>query len=242
MSLKLKLMSFNIHHGKGTDKTVDLKRIAQVIRNSKSDIIGLNEVDRHFSARTEYIDQLAWLAEELELNAVYGPSITLTSSVNKQQKRQYGNALLSRFPITESSNHLFQSSFAENRSLLESKILINNTIINVFVTHFSLNSYIQKRQTRFFLSHIKKMNEPIILLGDLNIKPHSKRWEELHNYLIDCWSVNKTYSGFTYPSKSPKKRIDYIFVSPNLQIDLASTIMDYPTASDHLPLQASIKI
>jgi endonuclease/exonuclease/phosphatase family metal-dependent hydrolase len=45
------VMSFNIHHGQGTDGVLDLERIARVIRASGADIVGLQEVDRHFGGR-----------------------------------------------------------------------------------------------------------------------------------------------------------------------------------------------
>lgn len=48
MILEIKVMTFNIHHGKGVDKQVDLYRIADVIENRHADIIALNEVDNNF--------------------------------------------------------------------------------------------------------------------------------------------------------------------------------------------------
>ena len=49
-------MTYNIHHGKGIDKVVDLKRIADVITQSGAEIIGLNEVDIHFSNRSHFVN------------------------------------------------------------------------------------------------------------------------------------------------------------------------------------------
>ncbi|WP_338453008.1 hypothetical protein R4Z09_14730 [Niallia oryzisoli] len=46
--MEIKVMTFNIHHGKGVDKQVDLYRIADVIENRHADIIALNEVDNNF--------------------------------------------------------------------------------------------------------------------------------------------------------------------------------------------------
>jgi len=37
----IKMMSYNIHHGEGTDGKQDLKRIGDVIKNSNADVIGL---------------------------------------------------------------------------------------------------------------------------------------------------------------------------------------------------------
>lgn len=39
-------MSYNIHHGEGPDKRLDLERIAKVITHARADIVGLQEIDR----------------------------------------------------------------------------------------------------------------------------------------------------------------------------------------------------
>jgi hypothetical protein len=55
--------SYNIHHGVGEDDQLDLDRIAEQIRTSGADIIGLQEVDRHWSSRSDFVDQeIIWLA------------------------------------------------------------------------------------------------------------------------------------------------------------------------------------
>ena len=41
-----RLMTFNIHHGEGTDGKVDLERIAKVMGEAQADIVALQEVDR----------------------------------------------------------------------------------------------------------------------------------------------------------------------------------------------------
>jgi endonuclease/exonuclease/phosphatase (EEP) superfamily protein YafD len=48
----LRVLTYNIHHGVGEDGVLDLERIARVIADSGADVIGLQEVDRHWSART----------------------------------------------------------------------------------------------------------------------------------------------------------------------------------------------
>src|SRR5688500_17886050 len=41
-----RVLSYNIHHGEGTDGNIDLQRIAEVIKESKAEIVGLQEVDK----------------------------------------------------------------------------------------------------------------------------------------------------------------------------------------------------
>ena len=70
-------MTFNIHHGRGMDKQLDLYRIAEIIKASDADIIGLNEVDKHFSKRSDYQDQISWLAKQLNMNQAFSPSLSV---------------------------------------------------------------------------------------------------------------------------------------------------------------------
>jgi endonuclease/exonuclease/phosphatase family metal-dependent hydrolase len=118
-SLEIKVMTFNIHHGKGMDLKVDLYRIAEVIEKSNAHIIGLNEVDKHFSKRSYFEDQISWLAKQLNMNYAFSPSLSLKPKT-MSKVRQYGNALLSRYPIVAKSSYLFDliSGVIEGRFIL----------------------------------------------------------------------------------------------------------------------------
>ena len=53
-SIDVKVMSYNIHHAVGQDGILDLERIAKVIEDSGAEIIGLQEVDNHWSERSQF--------------------------------------------------------------------------------------------------------------------------------------------------------------------------------------------
>src|SRR5690606_4366306 len=96
--LRLRVLSYNIHHAEGVDGKLDLERIAEVIRAAKPDLVALQEVDRN-ARRTGSVDQPAELARLTEMQVVFGSNIEL-------QGGHYGNAVLSRFPIASERNHL----------------------------------------------------------------------------------------------------------------------------------------
>ena len=73
----------------------DIKRIADLIQNEKADVIALQEVDR-YRWRSGYVDQAKELAELLGMDMRFAPSLIYTAG-------QYGNAILSRYPIEDSS-------------------------------------------------------------------------------------------------------------------------------------------
>ncbi|NDI33302.1 endonuclease/exonuclease/phosphatase family protein [Chengkuizengella sediminis] len=239
--MKIKVMTFNIHHCKGMDKKVDLYRIANVIENSKADVIGLNEVDKHFSNRSLNKNQIHWLAQQLKLDYAFIPSISINSKKSKSA-RQYGNALLSRFPIITKKFHSFNfvPGLVEKRSLLNTTIQIEGKLLQFLVTHLSLNRYFHKKQTNYISNLIHNTKLPVILMGDWNMKPESQAWYKLTNHVQDAWLVAGKGSGYTYPSIRPRSRLDYIFISPELKIIETEVKTSLAIASDHLPLTATI--
>ena len=68
-------MTYNIHHGAGYDGVLDLERIAVLIEKSGADVIGLQEVDRHWSERSNWVDQPAWLAKRLKMHYGYAANL-----------------------------------------------------------------------------------------------------------------------------------------------------------------------
>lgn len=239
--MEIKVMTFNIHHGKGIDKQVDLSRIAEVIEKSDADIIGLNEVDKHFSQRSLFEDQTSWLAKQLNKEHFFSPSLSIKSK-NSTMVRQYGNALLSRYPIVKKEGHLFDyiSGLIEGRSLLNATIQINKQFIQIMVTHLSLNPFLHRKQTEFIVNQLQHFPHPIIIMGDWNMKPGSRGWRKLTDKVQDTWHVSGKGLGYTYPSFRPKMRLDYIFVSHDLQVIKAEVITQTLKSSDHLPLKATI--
>jgi endonuclease/exonuclease/phosphatase family metal-dependent hydrolase len=128
------------------DKQVDLKRISQVISMSKADIIGLNEVDNYFSKRSGFIDQVQFLAKELSFYHAFSPSLIIKSKQNANESHQYGNGILSRFPLITSKHHLFNflPRIIEGRSLLDATIEVNHRLVNFYVTHQLLVKFLER--------------------------------------------------------------------------------------------------
>ena len=55
---QVRVLTYNIHHGEGTDRKIDLARIAAVIKRVKPDVVALQEVDKATS-RSHGVDQAA---------------------------------------------------------------------------------------------------------------------------------------------------------------------------------------
>ncbi|WP_010273203.1 endonuclease/exonuclease/phosphatase family protein [Paenibacillus senegalensis] len=237
----MKLLAFNIRHGRGMDGLVNLNRIAQVIEESQADVVALTEVDRHFSRRSSYEDQLRRLADRLDMNGVFGAALTYWSfSRRKAKAAQYGNAILSRFPIEAHYNHLLNPYplTLERRALLEARLRVNEREVTVYCTHLSLLPYYQIKQAGQLLSCIRKCNNPLVLMGDFNARPQSRLWKSLTRHLIDASQAAPVNSCRTFPSLKPAVQLDYIWMNPAWHIHSVSSWNSCPEASDHLPLLA----
>ncbi|HEY4550082.1 MAG TPA: hypothetical protein VIG98_07405 [Bacillus sp. (in: firmicutes)] len=109
-------------------------------------MIGLNEVDKHYSRRSLYEDQIGWLAKQLNMGHTFNPSISIKSK-NSSKVREYGNAILSRYPILTKKSYSFNCipGLIEGRSLLNATIEINKQLFQTMVTHLSLNPFLQRK-------------------------------------------------------------------------------------------------
>jgi len=222
----LKLMTFNMRYGVGTDNRLDLDRIIETIRDIDPDIIALNEVD-HRMPRSNMQKQDKIIAEQLGYSFVYGYNINLGS--------KYGNVLLSRYPINNFTNHsLPRGNFSEPRGLIEAELDVEGNNIKVFVTHLSIKSKERPEQVSFIEKKIKESKRPTILMGDFNTLPYSEEMKKLLNILKD--TAVEEYC--TYPSNQPVARIDYILVSEEFKIKSNERIE--ALSSDHLPVVAEV--
>ncbi|MGZ5544081.1 MAG: endonuclease/exonuclease/phosphatase family protein, partial [Limisphaerales bacterium] len=95
-----RVMTYNIHHGEGLDHKVDLPRIAALIKREKADIVALQEVDKGVT-RTDRRDLTAELAKLTGMTGVF-------SNNHYFQGGEYGNAILSRFPVLTLTNLHYQ--------------------------------------------------------------------------------------------------------------------------------------
>lgn len=249
----VKVMSFNIAHGLGMDGLVDLKRTAEVIEDSCATIIGLQEVDRYFSERSSFADQVDWLSERLGMYAAYGANLDLEADEAERPRRQYGNAILSKYPIKYTENHhltkvkgLFGND--EQRGVLEAVIEVEGTNISFYNTHLAVKEEEQGVSIGELLEITGKSRFPRIITGDFNAPPTHPHIQYMNQHFSDAFLKMKRGDAYTYPAPyteeligqkfEPTVRIDYIFCDKNLPV--VQTAFVATAVSDHLPIAADL--
>lgn len=236
----LTVMSFNIHHGVGTDNLLNLQRVADVIRTEGVDVVGLQEVDRHWGDRSQFVDQAAWLAEELGMHVVYGANLDLDPLQPGQPRRQYGTAILSERPIRDWDNtYLPRYEGHEQRGLLRARINVRGVWVTVYNTHLQHDTASERvEQAQAIDELIGEPTESVVLLGDLNARPDTPEIQTLVDELIDTWEEAGVGDGHTYPVEDPNARIDYVLTSRDVVTRTAAVVTT--DASDHLPVKVDV--
>jgi alkaline phosphatase D len=235
--LSIRVLTYNTHHAEGSDHRIDLDRIAEILRNSRADIVALQEIDKNVD-RSNGIDQSAELAKQLGMNLFFGGNI-------EYQGGSYGNAILSRWPIVNAVNHLCpRFDDGEQRGIIAADIrLPTGQTLCFFATHFDHRSAERERNAcaRFvnLLQGRRATHRdshgflPIsILAGDLNAVPESPTLSILNNR----WNTSLTATP-TIPASKPTRQIDYVLASKDSSLELISTeVLDEAIASDHRPV------
>ncbi len=238
----IKVMCYNIHHGEGVDGVVDLERIAQLILENKIDLVALQEVDVGV-ARTNRINIMKILSELTGMYPVFEKNIDY-------QGGEYGNGILSRYPVIESKNHHYKMiREGEQRGLLKVIVDVYGMKIAFMNTHIDYREDDSER-----INNIKEINNivkefgdmPVLIAGDFNDIPGSRTHLTMKENFFDVWEKIGEGDGFTFHTENPDKRIDYFFLYRNnsLKVKLVPESIEviYSIASDHLPLIAEFVI
>ena len=234
----MRIMTFNTQHCLDyLNQRIDFELMAGVIRESGAAIVGLNEM-RGAGELTGYTDQTATLSALSGLEHFYFAKAIDVGG----KKAPYGNALLSRYPIERAETipipdplHIpIGKRSYETRCLLKARLSCGLTVI---VTHFGLNPDEQENAVRTVLENLE--DERCILMGDFNVVPENPVLLPIREKLVDAATLFDEEKG-SYPSDKPDRKIDYIFVTPDVKLVGA----DIPAivASDHRPHTAEVEL
>lgn len=231
---KVRVLTYNLHHGEGLDGRVDLKRTARVIAAQQPDVVALQEVDS-CTQRTGGLNMADTLAAHTGLVATFARSIAL-------QGGAYGVAILSRsaplrvkrvpLPGREEARVLLMAEFP--RYVLG-------------CTHLSLTEADRMASLAIIEREARAAGKPLVLAGDLNAAPTSpfvkalRRSFSLANaaHEIEGWCFAPTF-----PADKPDTCIDYVGVYSPTADGLVPTglahVVAERRASDHRPVLARL--
>ncbi|MBQ1985276.1 MAG: endonuclease/exonuclease/phosphatase family protein [Clostridia bacterium] len=230
----MKIMTFNTQHCKNyLEQKIDFQIMADVIRNSGAEVIGLNEM-RGKGEDPEYDRQMEILSELTGIEYYY-----FAKAIDVPNMGPYGNGLLSKCPIISAEtvpipDPVPQEGFRNYETRCVLKVKLENGL-TVLVTHFGLNPDEQENAVETILGILE--DEKCVLMGDFNVEPDSEILRPIRACMKDT-AEKFDREKLSFPSDSPEIKIDYIFATPDIEIITA----DIPeiVASDHRPHTAEI--
>ncbi|CAO1632473.1 unnamed protein product [Parajaminaea phylloscopi] len=144
------------------------RRMANLYRDMRLDVIGLLETDLHRSVFGNR-DLTQWIAEDLGMYADIGP---------KPTDHTWGCVLFSKFPIINSTHHLLPSPHGELAPAIHAVLDVFGEPVNVWVSHNGqeedpLDRELQTKAIAKVAS--ETYPQPFVFLGYLVTTPHAPR-------------------------------------------------------------------
>lgn len=224
----LRVATYNVHSGVGSDGRCDPARIAGVINELSADVVALQEVE----SRHGDLETLEFLSSQTGMTAVPGPTMLRTVG-------DYGNALLTRVRLLELRRTDLSFPGREPRGAIDAVLQAGQGRLRVIATHLGLRPAERRHQIEALLAGLGDDSSPTVLMGDLN------EWflwgrplRRLHAHF------GETPAPATFPTRWPLFALDRLWVKP-LRCLCKLTAHRSPlarVASDHLPLTATIEL
>ncbi|MFJ9885812.1 endonuclease/exonuclease/phosphatase family protein [Streptomyces sp. NPDC091287] len=246
----LRVATYNIHAGAGVDGVFDLDRQTAELRSLHADVIGLQEVDRHWGDRSEWRDLAGELARRLRMHVSFAPIYSLDPARPGDPRAEYGVAVLSRHRIVSAENHEITRLSTQDPNPApapapgfgEVVVRVRGLPVHVYVTHLDYRPdpavrVAQVADTRRIMAEDRG---PRILLGDFNAEPAAPELAPLWRELADA-----DPGAPTFPARDPVKRIDFVAVSkggPADGITVRKAWVPESVASDHRPVVADLLV
>lgn len=229
---QLCIASYNIHSSVGMDRRRKPSRIAEVIKQMDCAIIALQEVDNQPGDHDESM-QLEYFAKVLGMTAVPGLRMI-------RKTGEYGNAVLTRFPILDVRRHELSYPRCEPRGAIDVHLDVHGRKVRVIAAHLGLRRAERRFQWQQILKEVaEECTVPTFVLGDMN------EWFRGSATLKQAHRLfGEPPAPAAFPSFWPVLALTRIWIRPTRAImsmdvhrsDLAKV------ASDHLPVKATVDL
>jgi endonuclease/exonuclease/phosphatase family metal-dependent hydrolase len=240
--MRFRVVTWNIHKGiGGLDRLYRPERVVAVLQELSADVALLQEVAADLP-RARHHDQVALLSSALEMpHFAFDPQ-------HRFARGGYGNAILSRWPLSGVHNLDLTIGTRKKRGALQAKarVKVGRHVQSVLLHCMHLGLAGTERdlqlgrflESRPFLGLHKRT--PIVLGGDLN-----DLWGTLGpRFLEPVGFLRAGALRNTFPAWLPIRPLDGIFVRGDarpMSVHVARSALAR-SASDHLPLVADIEL
>lgn len=231
---ELKVITYNI---KSIEPSFDVAPHVKMILKEKPDLVAYQEVENR-TGRLERRDLILEIAAKTGMFTLFAPAYTKDKGV---ENGEYGNAILSKFPI---SNSFFKKlpllkdkGGSDPRVALIAEIILEKglkvSVVNIHLDHRLPEKY-KYEQIKPALDESISLSNPIILLGDFNAYFKGDFIQNLEQKFDKKCSNQGTFQNGS--------KLDYIFTFPQGKWSSEQTEVLYTyKMSDHYPLVSVLK-
>ncbi len=223
---EVRLVTFNVRGATGIDAMVDVDAIADAIGASDPDVVILQEVARGWPVFGA-VDMLARLRQRSAMPFIFEPAADA----------QFGNAVLSRLPMTRVAGGLLPDVAGKQRRSF-SLVRIETAAGPLLVADAHLESD-ASAQVEALLVAVR--GRPAIVAGDLNMETTDTANVQrfVAAGLVDAEGATGDPCRTTSAEPTSRcDRPDWVWVSRDMGI--ASFAIGPPSASDHLPVRVTV--
>lgn len=229
----VRVASYNIHKGVGTDRRRNPERILAVLAEIDADIIALQEADRRFGPREAVLPPML-----IDRHSDYkvAPLNVQTDSIG-----WHGNSILVRKSATIRMSDIIHLPYLEPRGAVMAEIEFpDGEALRIYGMHLDLSGLWRRRQAAALLHRYAGAPEmPTLMAGDLN------EWRNARGCLLDfARHFEFAPCGQSFPSGRPIGQLDRIMMNDRFEL-LEAGVHDSllaRRASDHLPIWADLRI
>ncbi|OGQ90762.1 MAG: hypothetical protein A2289_02645 [Deltaproteobacteria bacterium RIFOXYA12_FULL_58_15] len=246
----LRVMSLNVAHSRGlafhqallaSDAIRgNLDGIAGVIEAARPDVVGLQEFDgvSDWSGRFDHASTLSTAAGLQQFfrgshGKGWGPV-----------HLDYGTGLLSRETMRHETSQRFETSFRDNKGFVVATIepkVFDHIAVDVVSVHLDFASgSARARQLRMLEKALATREGPFVVMGDFNCEWGAADCVRDFAQRTGLSTDQATLDVPTFPADGPRHRLDWILVSP--QLEIRSLWILNVQVSDHMPVVADIAL
>ena len=225
----LRVGTYNVHGHKGTDGKIVAERTFEIVRRLHADCVALQEFV-NAPARTGESLLEHW-ARTLDMHGAYAAAFA-------RGGEEFGNALLTRWPILEQHAHDVSLVGYRRRVVLEVLVSVDGVTLQMMSLHLGVSPRERAIQAqRLFELCSATRADFHLLLGDFN---EWSRFSAVSRRLRAHFDVTRQLA--TFPSRAPVVGLDRVWVHPRgrLRETRVEASPAARVASDHLPLVATI--
>lgn len=232
----VRIATYNIHRCRGMDRRVVPARIIEVLRDINADVIALQEVIGAGPVGSGQAE---------EIGAALGMGWVM-NCVRTLRQHQFGNVVLSRYPISHQSSYDLTWRTCEPRNCQRADLDINGRLLHVYNVHLG-TAVLERRYQAGRLAafvHDRRVTGPKIILGDFNEWMKGLATKTLSSLFESVDISQHLKRRRTYPGLFPVVHLDHIYYDG--KVEVVSVEMPRTRkalmASDHLPLVANLRI